>query len=211
MDGGLSWQSINGNLPIEATKQPRGILLNPKDPNHIIVTCAGTPETGAGIYETKDGGKSWHRLNTEPIFANIQCLTSEFSPVPNLKTLYVATREFYDHATKRLYLGGVFKSTDGGRTWQRILDYHFVSDIVVHPRNPNIIYAATNDHPYRDDCIAEGVLKSDDGGRTWRKVNSGLSHFNINCLAIDLHDPATLYAGTGGNSAFVGKDVAQGS
>ncbi len=212
-DGGLSWRIINGNLPTEAAKQPRGILLNLKNPNHIIVACAGTPETGAGIYETKDGGKNWHRLNAEPIFANIQCLVSKFlpisspkSPVPDLKTLYVATREFYDPATKRLYLGGVFKSTDGGRTWQRILDYHFVSDIVVHPSKPNIIYAATNDHPYHDDCIAEGVLKSEDGGRTWRKVNIGLSHFNINCIAVNPHDPTTLYAGTGGNSAFVGRD-----
>ncbi len=213
-DGGLSWRSINGNLPQEAVKQPRGILLNPKNPMHIIVTCAGTPETGAGVYETWDGGKSWRRLNTEPIFANIQCLTSEplpvpnpKSPVPNLRVLYIAAREFYDHATKRLYLGGVYKSTDGGRTWERILDYHFVSDIVVHPLNPRIIYAATTDHPYHDDCVAEGVLKSDDGGRTWRKVNSSLSHRNISCLAIDPHDPTKLYAGTSGNSAFVGKDA----
>jgi len=79
-DGGLSWRNIKGDLPVGAAKQPRGILLNPKDPNHIIVACAGTPETGAGICATKDGGKSWHRLNTEPIFANIQCITSEFSP-----------------------------------------------------------------------------------------------------------------------------------
>ncbi len=212
-DGGFSWQSINGNLPQEAAKQPRGILLNPKNPMHIVVACAGTPETGAGVYETQDGGKSWRRLNTEPVLANIQCLTAEpipspKFPVPNLKVLYIAAREFYDHATKRLYLGGVYKSADGGRTWQRILDYHFVSDIVVHPRNPSIIYAATTDHPYHDDCVAEGVLKSDDGGKTWRKVNNGLSHRNISCLAIDPHDPTVLYAGTGGNSAFVGKDLA---
>jgi len=216
-DGGLSWRSVNGNLPAEAAKKPRGILLNPQNPNHIIVACAGTPETGAGIYETRDGGKSWHRLNIAPIFADIQSITSGFSAIagskfsiPDLKTLYVAAREFYDHSTERLYLGGVFKSTDGGRTWQRILDYHFVSEVIVHPQNPQILYAATNDHPYHDDCVAEGVLKSSDGGRTWRKVNFGLSHLNITCLAINPHDPTTLYAGTGGNSAFVGKDRAVG-
>lgn len=203
-DGGLSWQRINGNLPQEAARQPKGILLNPKTPNHIIVACAGTWEKGAGIYETKDGGKNWRRINSEPIFANIQGLVSD---PKNFKVLYVAVREFYDHETKRLYLGGVFKSTDSGRTWQRILDYHFVSDIAINPSNPSILYVATNDHPYHDDCVAEGVLKSDDGGRTWRKVNVGLSHWNISCIAADPRDPTTLYAGTGGNSAFVGKDL----
>lgn len=205
-DGGISWRCINGNLPQEATKQPRGILLNPRNPNHIIVACAGTPETGAGIYETRDGGKTWHRLNSEPIFANIQHLTAD---PKNFATLYVATREFYDHATQRLYAGGVFKSIDGGKTWQRILDYHFVSAVVVHPRNSRILYAATNDHPYHDDCVAEGVLKSSDGGKTWRKVNKGLSHLNISCLSVDPRDLTTLYAGTGGNSAFIGKDRSQ--
>ncbi len=202
-DGGESWRCINGNLPPEAAKQPRGILLNPNNPLHIIVACAGTPEKGSGVYETRDGGANWHRLNTESLFANIQRLTAD---PKNFSTLYVAAREFYDHETNRLYLGGVFKSIDGGRTWQRILDYHFVSTVVVHPLNPNVLYAATTDHPYHDDCVAEGVLKSDDGGRTWRKVNRGLSHLNISCLAVNLFDPATLYAGTGGNSAFIGKD-----
>ncbi|MFA0774478.1 MAG: hypothetical protein KEFWMYNX_002518, partial [Candidatus Fervidibacter sp.] len=57
-----------------------------------------------------------------------------------------------------------------------------------------------------DDCVAEGVLKSSDGGKTWRKVNKDLSHLNIGCLSVDPHDPTALYAGTGGNSAFISKD-----
>lgn len=200
-DGGISWRCINGNFPPEAVKRPRGILLNPQNPLHIIVACAGTPEKGAGVYETKDSGNNWHRLNEEPFFADIQRLIVD---PKNFSTLYIAAREFYDHETKRLYPGGVFKSTDGGRTWRQILDYHFVSTVVVHPTNSFIIYAATTDHPYHDDCVAEGVLKSEDGGQTWRKVNKGLSHLNISCLAIDPFDPKRLYAGTIGNSAFIG-------
>ncbi len=207
-DGGLTWQSINGNLPSEAVKQPRGLLLNPRNSRHIIAACAGTPENGAGIYETRDGGRTWTRLNREPIFANIQHLTAD---PRNFRILFVAAREHYDHATGRLYAGGVFKSTDGGRTWTRVLDYHFVSAVAVSPISSDIVYAATNDHPYHDNCVAEGVLKSSDGGKTWRKVNAGLSHWNVSCIAINPHDPSQLYIGTGGNSAFAGTDLGAGS
>lgn len=202
-DGGTSWQSLNGNLAKEATERPRGLLLNPQDPAHLLAACAGPPETGAGLYETRDGGRSWRRLQEESLFPDLQSLVAD---PRDFQVLYGATREFYDPAAKRLYPGGVFQSTDGGRTWQRLLDHHFVSAVVVHPADSRLLYAATTDHPYHDDCVAEGVLKSEDRGKTWRRVNGGLSHRNLSCLALDPHDPTVLYAGSGGNSAFVGKD-----
>ncbi len=189
-DGGLTWQSINGNLPPEATKHPGALVLNPLNSQHLIIGCAGAPENGAGIYETRDGGKTWTLLNSEPIFLNLRHLVAD---PRNFRTLYLAAR-------------GVFKSTDGGRTWARVLDFRFVSSVAISPANNNIIYAATTDYPYHDDCVAEGVLKSSDGGKTWRKVNTGLSHWNVSCIAINPHDPSQLYIGVAGNSAFVGID-----
>jgi photosystem II stability/assembly factor-like uncharacterized protein len=203
-DGGENWHSINGDLPPDAVKQPRGILLDPKNEKHIIVACGGSPKF-AGIYETRDGGKSWRILNEERIFANIQALTAD---PKDFSKLYLAVREYYDQAEQRMYPGGLFKSVDGGRSWERILDYHFVSSAIVSPANSEIIYATTTDHPYHDDCVAEGVLKSSDGGKTWRKVNEGLSHLNISCISIDPFDPSRLFVGTGGNGAFIGRDFA---
>ena len=203
-DDGEDWRCINGDLPEEAFKQPRGILLDPKDGKHILVACAGKPRF-AGVYETRDGGKSWRLLNEERIFADIQGITAD---PKNFTTLFLAVREYYDQEEKKIYPGGVFKSVDGGRRWERMLDFHFVSSVVVSPANSDLIYAATTDHPYHDDCVAEGVLRSPDGGKSWRRACEGLSHLNISCLSIDPFDPSRLYLGTGGNGAFIGKDYA---
>ncbi|MBC7326739.1 DUF4434 domain-containing protein [bacterium] len=201
-DGGESWHSINGNLPAEATKQPRGLLLDQKDSKHLIVACGGSPKV-AGVYETLDGGKNWKRLNQENLFVDIQYLSSD---PRDFSKLYLAVREYYDQDEQRMYPGGAFKSKDGGRSWERILNYHFVSSITPSPVDGRIIYATTTDHPYHDNCVAEGILKSSDGGKSWRKVNSGLSHLNISCFAIDPFEPSRLYLGTGGNGAFIGRD-----
>jgi photosystem II stability/assembly factor-like uncharacterized protein len=202
-DGGSTWRSINANLPADGVKQPRGLLLDPADSNHIVAVLGGVPETGAGIYETRDGGAAWRRLNEQPIFSDIQCIVAD---PRSFATMYLATREHYDHERKRPYLGGLFKSADGGKTWRRILDYHFVSGVAVSPADSQVIYATTTDHPYHDDCLAEGVLKSSDGGATWRHENTGLTHRNISCISISPHEPSVIYIGTGGNSGFIGKD-----
>jgi photosystem II stability/assembly factor-like uncharacterized protein len=203
-DGGLSWRCINGDLPAEAAKQPRGLLVDPADSNHLLVAIGGVPEKGAGIYATADGGHSWKRLHDEPLFAEITSLAAD---PRNFASLYVSTREHYDHSTQRIYQGGLYVSRDGGRQWRRILDNHFVQTVAVSPANPQVVYAGTTDHPYHDDYPAQGLLKSIDGGITWRRENTGLSHHNISCLSISPHDPALLYLGTGGNSGFAGRDA----
>jgi photosystem II stability/assembly factor-like uncharacterized protein len=186
-------------------KEPRGLLLDPADSRHAIVALAGTPETGAGIYATHDAGGSWRRLHEVPLFADVTSLAADPS---NVDVLYVAARQHYDRATGRSHQGGLFVSRDAGRRWQRIRDFRFVQAVAVSPIHPRVIYAGTSDHPYHDGYVAEGFLKSSDGGFTWTHQNGGLSHRNVHCISISPHDPSVLYLGTGGNSAFIGKDSA---
>jgi photosystem II stability/assembly factor-like uncharacterized protein len=204
-DGGTTWRCRNGNLSPEVARNPRGLLLDPADPHHLLLAAGGSVAKGAGVYETHDAGSTWQRLGAELNVGEIQSLAAD---PHRFRTLYLAARELYDRQVTPPVLrpGGVFKSTDGGATWQHILDYHFVLQIAVNPADPNTLYAATTDHPYHDDYRAEGVLKSRDGGLTWRKENTGLSLLNASCLRIDPRRPWLLYLGTGGNSAFLGLD-----
>lgn len=202
-DGGASWRAINGDLSVDAVRSPRGLLLDPVDPDHMILALGGTPDNGAGIYETRDGGATWRRLNDEPTFASI---TSLAAAPGDFSTLYVGARAHFDHATQRGYLGGLFKSTDGGRSWRQMLDYHFVSAVAVSPADPQVIYVGTNDHPYHDEYAASGILKSTDGGLTWQRENTGLSILNFKSLSVSPHDASVIYAGTTGNSVFIGKN-----
>jgi photosystem II stability/assembly factor-like uncharacterized protein len=202
-DGGASWRCIVGNLPAEGAKKPCGLLLDPADSDHLILALGGLPADGAGIHETRDDGKTWKRINTEDIFSDIKCLVA--AP-HDFATLYLGAREFNDRKTRRKYSGGLFKSADGGKTWAMVLDFHFVDGVAVSPADPRVIYAATTDHPYHDNPIAEGLLKSADGGVTWRHENTGLSLRNISCVSIAPHDPSVIYISASGNSAFVGKE-----
>ncbi len=202
-DGGMTWRCINGNLPPEAAKRPRGLLLDPRNPRHIIAALGGTPSRGSGIYESLDGGRTWRRINREPEFADIQDLAAD---PRNFSTLYLCQREMYDRTANPPVVrpGGLFKSTDGGRTWRRIYDFHFCRRIYVSPHNSRELYLLTTDHPYHDNSLAPGLLRSTDGGRTWRPENRGLSLLRVACLAFDPFDRRRLYLGTGGNGPFIG-------
>jgi photosystem II stability/assembly factor-like uncharacterized protein len=179
--------------------------MNPNNPRHLRVALGGSPVHGSGVYETVDGGKTWHKLNQDTDFADIWDFVAD---PQNFDILYICQRELYDRATQPPVMrpGGLFKSVDGGRTWTRLYDYHFVNCVAVSPTDSNILYLGTTDHPYHDNPIALGVLKSTDGGKTWTQENLGLTSLQISFLTVDPRDPSRLYAGTGGNSVFVGTD-----
>ncbi len=204
-DGGTSWRSVSVGLPPGAAGKPAGLLMDPADPRHLIAGLGGTPESGAGVYGTRDGGAHWARLNAEPLFGDIRALAADPA---DFRTLYLAALASYDRVARRVYAGGLFKSADGGVSWRRVLDFRFVSDVLVSPADSRIVYAATNDNPYHDDNAAEGLLRSADGGATWRHENTGLSLTHVTSIAASPLEPSLLYLGTGGNSAFVGRDAA---
>lgn len=206
-DGGRSWRPANGDLPATAIGDPRGLLVDPHNPRHLLVALAGSQEKGGGLHETTDAGRTWRRLNAEPFAPQIEALVAAPG---DLKTLYVAARQHYDRQARRLFPGGLLVSRDGGRTWKSLLAFRFVSDVAVSRADPRVLYAATQDHPYHDDYPALGLLRSGDGGLTWQRENSGLSLLNVRSVATSPHEPGRLFLSTSGNSCFVGRDPGPG-
>ncbi|MGQ9730973.1 MAG: WD40/YVTN/BNR-like repeat-containing protein [Candidatus Zipacnadales bacterium] len=205
-DNGETWECINGDLPVEAVGGICGLLLDPADAQHIRIALGGSPLTGAGIYETTDGGTRWRKINRSMEFGDIQDLDMGES----FDTLYVCQRQLYDRKAIPPVLrpGGLFVSHDGGITWEQLLDYHFTHRLTVSPLDPRVLYVGTTDHPYHDDSIAAGLLKSEDGGRTWQTENSGLSSLQITAITVHPRKDgqADILVGTGGNGVFKGID-----
>lgn len=212
-DDGASWRAVNKGLPEPAVKHPCRIVMNPEDTEHLRVALGGNPPSGSGIYQTRNGGENWTSvgqtiLSGSPApFADLKDFRADPS---DFDTLYICQRQKYDRSLDPpvQFPGGLFKSTDGGRTWEMIFEYHFTSCIAVSPFDSNILYVGTTDHPYHDANWAEGVLKSTDGGKTWQQEVDGLTCWNISCISIDPRDASRLYIGVGGNGGFVGIDAA---
>jgi photosystem II stability/assembly factor-like uncharacterized protein len=202
-DGGASWRSVGAGLPEASVKDPRGLLIDPADGKHLRLALGGGPSRGGGIFETRDGGQSWRRTSRDAVLDDIQDFQSD---PKDFETLYACQRASYDASAKppAAHAGGLFRSTDGGRTWTSIHSFRFTSCVTVSPSDSRRLYVGTTDHPYHDACRAEGVLVSHDAGKTWRQEVNGLTCWNVTCLCLDPHDPSRLYLGTAGNGAFAG-------
>jgi len=99
---------------------------------------------------------------------------------------------------------GIFKSIDGGKNWYKIntgLKSLYVESIIIDPKNPKILYAATR---------GGGIFKSTDEGKTWYEINNGIKNLYINTLTIDPIDSNILYAGTF-RSGYVFKSINGGN
>ena len=146
----------------------------------------GALRTRSPIYKSIDSAANWSNDNygfSLPSFSSSTCCIAINPLKPS--TIYVATQ------------GGVFRSTNGGRTWSAInngLDDRFVNALVIDPVTPSTLYVGTAGFNNR------GVYKSVDGGDSWNRRVNGMVFTDIVSLAIDPTAPNTLYAGFNGNS-----------
>lgn len=175
------------------------------DPNNPATVWVGSGENnnqrsvayGDGIYKSTDGGKSWKNMglkNSEHI-GMIRVVPGQ----PN--TVYVAA---YGPVWSAGGDRGIYKTTDGGKTWNRI---HHVSDdtgfneIHLDPRDPNTLYACAHQRrrsvfSYIGGGPESALYKSTDGGATWNKCNNGLPKGDVGRigLAISPVNPDMVYA-----------------
>jgi len=179
-DGGLNWRPVSDGF--FKTGSVGAIAVSEYDPNIVYVGMGEAPirgnvSHGDGMYKSLDAGKTWKRIGLED--------TSQISRVRihprNPDIVYVAALgHVYGPNEQR----GVFRSQDGGETWEKILyrdDKTGAIDIILDPSNPRIIYAAfweffRTPHSLSSGGPGGGIFKSIDGGDTWTEIsrNSGL-------------------------------------
>ncbi len=140
----------------------RTLAIHPDDPD--IMYAGGV---SGGVWKTLDGGRSWLPIADE--LSNIAVNSMALHP-DDPETLYVGTGEGYFRETVRgtwlpLRGAGIYRTTDGGASWVRLssttgVDFHWVNDLIISPRYPDHIYAATR----------TGVHFSENGGRSWGRI-----------------------------------------
>ncbi len=204
-DGGANWAPVfddNTYLAIGhiafAPSDPSIVYAGTGDPN-----ISGYPGIGNGLFKSTDGGDSWTYIGLES-----QRIISRIAVHPtDPNTLYVACMGLpFERNSDR----GLYKSTDGGQHWEKIL---FVSeqagiiDLVMHPQNPDILYAAGWDRiRTNQESTVSGpgarIYRSTDAGTNWELLDDGLPIANLGRigLAIAPSNPDVLYA------SYVGED-----
>ncbi len=208
--GGI-WKSVNGGTTFKPVfdkhNQSIGFLrIDPKDPQTV---WAGTGETwvrnsvslGNGVYKSTDGGENWALMGL-PDSERIAGI--EVDPTDS-NTVYVAAMgHLWNGNSER----GLYKTTDGGKTWKRIL---FVDEntgcasLAIDPKHPNTLFASMWQYrrkpwAFESGGPGSGLFKSTDGGATWAKLstgsNRGLPGGDLGriALAISPSNPKVVYA-----------------
>src|SRR5881397_1427536 len=207
-DGGKKWT----NMGLKDTRSIGRIVLHPTNADIVYVAALGhlwgtNPERG--IYKTTDGGKTWSRI----LFVNDTTgfVDLEMDPT-NPEVLYAA-------AWHRLRWGGshmqgvgrgsgIYKTTDGGKTWTKLTDPSRKTGLptdrlgriglAVAPSNPKVVYAVIQvDRGVTDPLQGRfgGVFRSSDGGATWTQVNDlqAIPHYYYNEIWVDPADSQRVF------------------
>ncbi len=147
---------------------------------------------GGGVWESDDYGYHWKNISDK--YFNSDNIGAMAIAPSNPQVIYVGTGDSSPRNTV-LTGEGMYKSTDGGKTWNYIGlgETHIISWIIVDPHNPDVVYVAALGHLFGPNP-QRGVFKTTDGGKTWKKilyVNDGTGAIS---LAMDPSNPSVLYA-----------------
>ncbi len=208
--GGLLKTTNNGvtfehQFDHEATVSLGDVCVAPSDKNIVWVgTGESNPRNsvsyGDGVYKSTDGGKSWEHMGLKRSF---QIGRIRIHPT-NPDIVYVgALGRLYGPNEER----GLFKTTDGGKTWKKILyvdDKTGVIDLHMHPTDPETLLVATYErqrdgYDYNDPAkkfgAGSGLYRTHDGGRSWKKITKGLPTCKLGRLGIDWYrkDPNVVF------------------
>ncbi len=201
IDAGRVWEPVFDSQPVASVG---AIAVAPSAPDTVYV---GTGEStlrdsmgyGNGVYKSTDAGKSWSHIGLD----DTQHIGRIAVDPKNPNIVFVAAiGHLYAPSAER----GVFRSTDGGKSWKKVLfkdDNVGAIDVVIDPVNSNVVYAGlwnTRRPPwytYRpSNGPGGGIFKSTDGGSTWKQLTSGLPKSGIGktAIAVSAANPRRVYA-----------------
>jgi photosystem II stability/assembly factor-like uncharacterized protein len=204
-DYGSTWTPI---FDQQSTGSIGAIAVAPSDPNVIYVgSGAGIirPDlsTGDGLYKSTNAGKTWSKIG----LPDSQMIAAIDVDPKDANRFFVAVLGHpYGPNAER----GIFRSTDGGRTLQKVLykdEYTSGNDVHIDPSNPNTVYASlwVQQQSYIEGGAfggtGGGMFKSTDGGTTWKQMTDGLPDIIQSNFAISTSNPKVLYAAIAGQAA----------
>jgi len=156
------------------------------NPNIVYVGTAS-----GGVWKTTNNGTTW-----EPVFDKESVSTiGDIAIAPSdPAVVWVGTGEPNNRQSSS-WGDGIYKSLDTGKTWQKmgLAATHHIGRIVIHPRNPEVVYAAALGHLWGPNP-ERGVYKTTDGGKTWNQVLKINDDTGVSDIAMDPESPDTLYA-----------------
>jgi photosystem II stability/assembly factor-like uncharacterized protein len=150
--------------------------------------------TGGGVYKTTNGGNSWINISDE--YFNTGSVGALVVAPSDPNVVYAGMGETCIRGNMSVG-DGIYRSVDGGDTWDHIGlgDSHFIGEIVVHPKNPDILWVAAMGHVFGNNGNSErGVFKSIDGGKNWKKVLYHNDKTGAVDIEVDPTNPRILYA-----------------
>jgi len=200
VDGGAHWNPVFDREPVSSIG---GLAVAPSDPN---VVYAGTGEGclrgdisyGDGVYRSNDGGKTWKNLGLRDTRQIPQVLVDPHNP----EIVLVAAM---GHAFAPNQERGVFRSTDGGQSWTKVLyvdDRTGATDLAFDPANPRVVFAAMYQFQREPWTMSSGgpgsgLYRSTDGGATWKRLEgNGLPEGVLGRIGVSVSggDSSRVYA-----------------
>jgi photosystem II stability/assembly factor-like uncharacterized protein len=216
-DYGRTWTPIFDH---ESTQSIGAIAVAPSNPDTIYVASGEglhRPDLsiGNGIYKSTDAGKTWTHLGLRDGF---QIPALAIDPRDPNRVFAAVLGHPYGPSEER----GLFRSTDGGQTWQKVINKDEntgASDVEIDPSNPDTIYASmweAREGPWEDGNLFNGngggLFKSSDGGTTWHPLTNGLpkdlSQINVAIAPVDSRRLYATIAMSSGKLAFYRSDDA---
>ncbi len=196
---GTTWRCI---FEREAVVSIGDIAVDPRDPETVWV---GTGEAnnqrssywGDGVYKTTDGGKTWRNVGLTDSHHIGRVVVD---PLDSNKVFVAALGHLYTTNAER----GLYRTLDGGATWERVLyvdEGTGVVDVAVDPVDPRYVYAATYERLRRPWHLDEsgpgsGIWRSEDGGATFARCEGGLPAGEVGRIGLDVYakDPRIVFA-----------------